>query len=388
VAKNRHISLLRSGMSQPEFSLEQLKTAIEEKDAKWHPEVTTLSQLTVEERKTRLGLLPTKMELQLATEFKLDKPPEEKPKKKAGNPYGTAAAGLPSKQDWRDVNGVDWTTPIKDQDGCGSCVAFGTIATLDALLRIRTFNDPNKAIDLSEARLLFCGGGSCGGWHMDNACNYLKSNGVPDEACFPYAKGLQVKTCATCSDWQNRIDHTKILSWANTKDINEVKKKLVENGPQITGMAVYQDFFSYAGGVYEYVTGNLAGYHCVAVVGYDDGAGCWICKNSWGTGWGEVFNGQRGWFRIKYGQCGIENVFGMWDMVVPTIKTSGYAKSLLVDHSFTSNVRYLWAYSEGAWKYKPITDAQMEGIVKVLMEAKQVYVWWNGDVITMVRAMK
>ena len=94
-------------MSQPEFSLEQLKTAIEEKDAKWHPEVTTLSQLTVEERKTRLGLLPTKMELQLATEFKLDKPPEEKPKKKAGNPYGTVAAGLPSKQDWRDVNGVD-----------------------------------------------------------------------------------------------------------------------------------------------------------------------------------------------------------------------------------------------------------------------------------------
>jgi len=376
-------------MSKSEFSLEQLKTAIEEKEAKWHPELTTISQLTVEEQKTRLGLLPTKMELQLATEFKLDKPHEEKPaKKKANVNYGALAASLPSKQDWRDVNGVDWTTPIKDQYGCGSCVAFGTIAALDALLRIRTFNDPNEAIDLSEAHLLFCGGGSCNGWHMDAACNYLKSNGVPDEACFPYAKGLQVKTCATCSDWQNRIDHTKILSWTNTKDVNEMKKNLVENGPQITGMAVYQDFFSYAGGVYQYVTGSLAGYHCVAVVGYDDGAGCWICKNSWGTGWGEAFKGQRGWFRIKYGQCGMENVFGMWDMVVPIIKTSGYAKFLLVDHSFTSNVRYLWAYSEGAWKYKPITDAQVEGIVKVLMEAKQVYVWWDGDIIAMVRAMK
>jgi len=30
----------------------------------------------------------------------------------------------------------------------------------------------------------------------------------------------------------------------------------------------------------------------------------------------------------------------------------------------------------------------VEGIVKVLMEAKQVYVWWDGDIITMVRAMK
>jgi hypothetical protein len=37
------------------------------------------------------------------------------------------------------------------------------------------------------------------------------------------------------------------------------------------------------------------------VVGYDDDHGCWICKNSWGTGWGEG-----GFFRIAYGQCGID----------------------------------------------------------------------------------
>jgi C1A family cysteine protease len=40
-------------------------------------------------------------------------------------------------------------------------------------------------------------------------------------------------------------------------------------------------------------------------VGYDDPNGCWICKNSWNTTWGE-----QGFFRIAYGECGIES----WDV--------------------------------------------------------------------------
>jgi len=68
-------------------------------------------------------------------------------------------------------------------------------------------------------------------------------------------------------------------------------------------LTVYDDFFGYAGGVYHHVTGNVAGGHCVCMVGYDDPQGCWICKNSWGTGWGES-----GYFSIGYGECGIEGM--------------------------------------------------------------------------------
>jgi hypothetical protein len=64
---------------------------------------------------------------------------------------------------------------------------------------------------------------------------------------------------------------------------------------------VYQDFFSYSSGIYRHVTGGYAGGHCVCLIGYDDAAGCWIAKNSWGTGWGEA-----GYFRIAYGECRIE----------------------------------------------------------------------------------
>ena len=376
-------------MDEKEISLDVIKSAIEDKGAKWQPSITSLSEMSLKEQKSRLGLQPTNAELQLVAKLGLDKPVggkrSGKRSKRLSNPGST---GLPSKWDWRNVSGVKWTTPIRDQNGCGSCVAFGTIAALEALLKIRTFKDSNKSIDLSQAHLLFCGGGSCSGWHMDHACNYLKNNGVPDEACFPYSKGLQTKSCTTCSNWQSRIDHTKIPSWSNTKNVDQIKANLVNNGPQITGMAVYQDFFSYAGGVYEHVSGGLAGYHCVSVVGYDDQNQCWICENSWGTGWGEADGGERGWFRIKYGECGIEDAFGMWNMTVTSAKGSGYATYILVDYSLTSNNRVLWAYAGKKWRYRHITDAQVAGIAKLLMEASKVYVWWDENKLTGIRAFK
>lgn len=136
------------------------------------------------------------------------------------------------------------------------------------------------------------------------------------------------------------------------------------------------------------MSGDLEGYHCVAVVGYDDEDGCWICKNSWGTGWGEEDGGKRGWFRIKYGECGIDNAFGMWNMVVPTLEGSGEAKYLLVDYSFTSNVRTLWAYAGDRWRHRRINDAQVAGIAKVVMESDRLDVWWSDSTINFVRCWK
>jgi C1A family cysteine protease len=37
-------------------------------------------------------------------------------------------------------------------------------------------------------------------------------------------------------------------------------------------------------------------------VGFNDSLGCWIVKNSWGTGWGDG-----GFGLIGYGQCGIDS---------------------------------------------------------------------------------
>ena len=371
-------------MSEDRISLGNIRARIKEKGVKWQAAVTSVSELSVKEQKDRLGLIPTDRELQMISEMGLDKPvatPRKSSKESGGSNLGSA--GLPTSIDWREVNGVDWTTPIKNQGGCGSCVAFGTIAALDALLKICTYKDSSKNIDLSEAHLLWCGGGSCKGWHMNNACEYLKNNGVPDEACFPY-QPTTMKCDDTCSDWKNRINHSQTKDWTNTKDVSTMKNNIVNNGPQITGMAVYSDFFSYSSGIYQHVAGGLAGYHCVAVVGYNDTDGCWICKNSWGTGWGE-----NGWFRIAYGECGIQDVFGMWNMQVPSlVKKSDFAQYLLVDYSFTSDYRVLWAYAGGKWRNRFITDAQVGGIAKLLMESSKVYVWWDQNKLTRVRGFK
>ena len=70
-----------------------------------------------------------------------------------------------------------------------------------------------------------------------------------------------------------------------------------------TGFTVYADFMSYSGGIYEHVTGGVRGGHAVKIVGWgvEGGINYWICANSWGTSWGE-----EGFFRIKMGECGID----------------------------------------------------------------------------------
>lgn len=46
-------------------------------------------------------------------------------------------------------------TSIKNQKNCGSCVAFGVLATVEANARFQS-KDSTLATDLSEAQLFLC----------------------------------------------------------------------------------------------------------------------------------------------------------------------------------------------------------------------------------------
>jgi len=67
---------------------------------------------------------------------------------------------------------------------------------------------------------------------------------------------------------------------------------------------------------------------------------------------------------------------------------SGTAQYALVDYSFVSNVRYLWAYVDGAWRCRILSDPQVEGIAKVVMEASRLDVWWSDGAVNFVRCWK
>lgn len=210
----------------------------------------------------------------------------------------------PDAVDLRATSAGNMITPIRNQANCGSCVAFGTCATVEGTLRCER-RDPNLQLDLAEAYLFYCRavdeGCNCKtGWNPAAALEVFKSKGgAPDEASFPYTAGDQA--CAVASDWESRA--TTIADWVKLNTPDETKAWIAEKGPAVAAMAVYEDFRHYmGGGVYKYVAGPLKGGHCICLVGYDDSEECWIGKNSWGTGWGED-----GFFRIGYGECGIDS---------------------------------------------------------------------------------
>jgi C1A family cysteine protease len=281
------------------LSIEEVRNRIEAvAEADWEAGETSESGLSDMEASARLGYVPG-----------AEEPSLEEAERVALAAVAAAPetpSGAPASFDWRNVGGRNFVTPIKNQGGCGSCVAFGSIAPVESLMRI-TRKDPNFQISLSEAQLFFCygpehGAGRCpsGGWSPGPAYNSLMT-GVVDTQCFPYTPVDQA--CKLCSDWQSRL--TKITGWSSPGTVAEMKSHIAATGPTTACFTVYEDFMHYSGGVYRHVAGNQIGGHCVCIVGYDDTQSCWIAKNSWGTGWGEA-----GFFRIAYGQCGIDNM--MW----------------------------------------------------------------------------
>jgi acylphosphatase len=283
--------------------LSQLRTELTRAGARWQADLTTMAPLAPEQRRLRLGYVPGPDEPPLAERERLA---AEAFRAVADARGATAEApGFPAAFDWRNVGGLNYVSPIRDQGGCGSCVAFGTCATVETTARAQE-QDPSLAIDLSEGQLFYCiarsqgrtCGGPSGGWWVPPALDGFKNEGVTDEACYPYTAGDQDCT-NLCTDWKNRA--TLVTAWHQISSHDDMKTWLSTRGALAACFTVYDDFFSYSSGVYHHVSGGVAGGHCISIIGYDDVGQFWICKNSWGTGWGES-----GYFCIGYGECGID----------------------------------------------------------------------------------
>ncbi|MGZ3790322.1 MAG: C1 family peptidase, partial [Bacteriovorax sp.] len=194
--------------------------------------------------------------------------------------------------DWRNVSGLNWLGPVMNQGNCGSCVAFASIATLEARYRIASgqiWANPT----FSPQHLFSCGGGACNfGWFASEAADSLKEDGVLDNACAPYSAGSTGVDVA-CKDIQCPDQNRRLYKIANFSTPSnyggnaESVKAALKYGPLLTTMVVYDDFLTYAGGIYKHVTGKKAGGHAISLVGFNDLERYWVIRNSWGDDWGE-----------------------------------------------------------------------------------------------------
>jgi len=351
----------------PKLTLRQVQTQLASSSAAtWRAGATTISELSEADQERRLGVRVNEDEMRRIEAY-------------LRGARSTAATFAPMR-DWRNKDGHDWTTPIRDQGNCGSCVAFGTVATLEAQARIQS-NKPAWNVDLAEADLFFCGAGrKCDeGWWPTEALDYAKGRGVSEEGCFPYQD--HDMDCQTCGDRPQRL--LTVTEFVEAIDVNARKEFIDTVGPAIACMAVYRDFMFYKTGVYRHLTGDLAGYHCVSCVGYSEEEQCWICKNSWGTGWGDG-----GYFKIAYGESEIDTRFAMYGIkrVGGTLLQTDeqetgddWVETLFAEHSFASKKNVLWAFVKGKWRYQEVSESELTGLGGALFEAASVRAFYTGD---------
>jgi C1A family cysteine protease len=212
-----------------------------------------------------------------------------------GCPYEVT---LPSSFDLRDTGKV---SGIRNQGSCGSCWAFGTLASYEGAILF----DGGANEDLSEQFLLDCNshGYDCdGGWYVFDEL----TGGVPKESCYPYVAYEQ--SCKTsCTDYYPLSAWYYVGTSSGVPSTTDIKNAIYTHG--VVAVAVYVDsyFQSYTSGVFNN-TASGSPNHAVALVGWDDSNSCWIMKNSWGTGWGES-----GYMRIGYGcqQIGYAAAYGI-----------------------------------------------------------------------------
>lgn len=282
----------------------------------WQAGMNPMVLLSADQRRLRLGYVPGPEDVSLAE--------AEQIASSNADSVRDETATHPIRFDWRTINNGAYVPAVRNQGGCGSCVAFGTTAAL-TVQAWKTLGMPAPPVPATEAQLSaaylyycvaeaqqgrMCAGPS-GGWWPQASTAAIAAKGCAYDYYYGYSAGDQ--PCRTEVPW----DGVKAGSSATIRDSDAMKNYVSSTGPLVAAFTVYDDFFSYTSGVYRHTTGNIAGGHCVAVMGFDDALNAWLCQNSWGSRWG-----MSGYFWIGYGQCGIDDaMFAMNDLTAITDQT-------------------------------------------------------------------
>lgn len=186
-----------------------------------------------------------------------------------------------------DARDRSWVTPAKNQGSCRSCWAFAAAGTIES----RILKESGPEYDLSEQQQVSCNqymDGCCGGNGRSLLfyCNnrpWLERNARYSE---PRTRCPTQRT-KECSVFNCQgLKYLASGFYTVEKNIEAMKRSLVEHGPCYFRYDVHQDFGDFwtngtPGQVYTQHEENKKGGHAVLIIGWSDVKQGWLLKNSW-----------------------------------------------------------------------------------------------------------